>query len=338
MKISLLIDLGLDQTALAIKSTQVTDFVDFGTDPGATDSGPTYEVGSIWINTVDDKVWFCKDNTPTTAQWIEASGGGGTGGDRPTWKLTGALGVYSFFDGYWIPENTEVQTFAELSVGLLNTGSSGQTQVIIRRGGVSGAAVAGPFTVPATGTVGVTAFPIAPTIDYVKGDYFYAEIIEAAAGADELTLQLNNASGPAVSSVPIIGFNHEVVIGGTLQTINDAMLVASPGDRILVRSHLDITDIVGAQTVALDDIYIEFGPAASIKRDPGTSVSAGLTISSNRVTLVNSRYEDWVATTNGLVVSGKNCIIRSGRFNPASEDGYSDTGSNNSFDVMLEVS
>lgn len=47
------------------------------TDPGAgDDSGDGFSVGSIWINTTDDKAWICLDDTAAAAIWEQINGGG----------------------------------------------------------------------------------------------------------------------------------------------------------------------------------------------------------------------------------------------------------------------
>jgi len=50
--------------------------------PGATDdSAAGYGVGSVWIDTTNDKAYVCLDATATAAVWTEITQGGGAGSD-----------------------------------------------------------------------------------------------------------------------------------------------------------------------------------------------------------------------------------------------------------------
>lgn len=69
---------GLNSSGVA---TRIGWYPDKATDPGAShDSSFGYVVGSLWFNTVNQKLWYCVDNTISAAVWSELTGGGSTPG------------------------------------------------------------------------------------------------------------------------------------------------------------------------------------------------------------------------------------------------------------------
>jgi hypothetical protein len=78
------------------------------TAPGANDdSGSGYAVGSIWIDTTNDKSYFCVDATSTAAVWNDLTSGGG--GGAPT-------------DATYITQTADGTLSAEQALSSLSTG------------------------------------------------------------------------------------------------------------------------------------------------------------------------------------------------------------------------
>lgn len=89
--------------------------------PGATDdSAAGYAVGSVWIDTTNDKAYVCLDATATAAVWTEITQGGGSGGQLKqfvsTQTGTNASGTTTIPNDNTIPQNTEGDEYMTLAI------------------------------------------------------------------------------------------------------------------------------------------------------------------------------------------------------------------------------
>lgn len=147
------------------------------TDPtSGDDSNDGYAIGSVWINTTDDKSWICVDATVSAAVWKETSAGAGTGDvtgpasstDNAIARFDGTTGktiqdsaiIISDGDDISGVDNLDIdgylhgRDFTEINVGLQGTFNDyalGVGTDTFRQTGTSGACTITGFVAPVSG-------------------------------------------------------------------------------------------------------------------------------------------------------------------------------------------
>ena len=89
--------------------------------PGATDdSAAGYAVGSVWIDTTNDKAYICLDATASAAVWTEVTQSGGGSGQLKqfvsTQTGTQSSGTTTIPNDNTIPQNTEGDEYMTLAI------------------------------------------------------------------------------------------------------------------------------------------------------------------------------------------------------------------------------
>lgn len=137
--------------------------------------------------------------------------------------------------------------------------------------------------------------------------------------------------------IPNSDFQWMVGPGGTHASINALIADAAvlPGDKILVKGN---TTLIATQVISKDDLEFVFHPSAVYSKS--LSVTPGLSITSNRVTISGGR---WNAFNGGSDVAiqlesgSKNCSLSRIRFVNCTT-GINDIGNNNDqFGIIEEI-
>ena len=127
-------------------------------------------------------------------------------------------------------------------------------------------------------------------------------------------------------------------VSGAYADINAAIAALPAGSRIQVLTHPALTDAIGSQTIDKDDIYMEFAPTAVI--DQTETLTEGLIIDAERVTVVRPRFTNWdnAGGDRGLqlTANARNCFVKMARFFN-STDGYENLGTNNDIEAIEEA-
>ena len=122
---------------------------------------------------------------------LGSGGGGGSGNGKSSlnFNLTGPFNTtFERIDGF--RQMDDGKTFVTARLTMFNSGSSGQTSVIIRRGGPSGAAST-LASIAATNGTSTQATTLSPTMQVVAGDYIWVDVSEVPAGtAEDLSVDI----------------------------------------------------------------------------------------------------------------------------------------------------